>query len=1352
MYVRKLTKLGENWNDDKMVREFKAGVHDEDYDTEVRVHSGTFAQLIEVVRAREQDLDRNATIRSKRNKRTRRASVYLDNTDSDDDRSDKKRKAEKDPFGKQKSKPYVPFIPKFLFNSLDKDAKKNISKWRLMVNNGTHMDYKEDMLVDSKQHDNSDTEPPPKKSGKGKGKRNRRVTKTRRIGIPDDTVEVKLASSDEDYIATSSKYKPRKRKVTFGNDSDIPWIPDHSIQDEAAGSKVRALKRSNSIGMSRGRTSQSPYAIVDPGADMEIIGGVGWHVLHFSDRTEILNGALEGMGSSVLPTADAVTAVEDKDGRVVLLGLGGTAYDHRTTQIESLWNSHHLRANKVIVDDVAKEHKGNQQIKLKGTNREEIEIPLKFNGNYMHVELRKPTEEELLALGVNWLTPPMENVTPQSIRRSKRALDDFMIRATEEYKEPLPEEERLVQQPEAEPIAGKGKRTVAEWKELLSYPSEEVIEKTLESTTQMQVEPVESERREIPRQHRKKRLLMLHPRRLRGRTDTDTFFSSVKSIRGYLCVQIFCHVMSDFLFVRCMQRESHSHGAYQDYIREVGASELIVTDNSRTQTGKKWEKTSRDVMTKQRRFTPHNQNESKVERRIGDVKHKVVLVLQRAKAPLLFWCYALIYVVDCLNHLVKKPLGWRTSTEMLNGDTADISPFRFSFWQPIKFMDNAQFPDSTWSMGRFLGIAWDTGDAFTFKVWSEPDGKWQAGREFTRNVVRTRAESEMPLNEEIDPELSRFKFQRMTRTKKRKRSNEFVYELTDVPEYEEIDDTTQVGEGVGQMGEASVESTVNPVVNSTGANATDSGEQAEDTQVTESPTTPTPTTQQKFTVQAEPTPIADDDGPIESVREVNDHLSRPDEAEGIGGSSVQEIIAYDWRNGQAHFKVQWSSGDTTWEHLKDMREDYPKMTAQYIVRNEVSRSKRGGDRVLQWAKKVVKDINKSVRRITRLYDLYLDEHDEVRMIRRVQKNAKKKKKKFSTAPVYKYGIEVPRNSEHAKRIDASQGNTYWEDAFGKEVKALLDLDCFEFHPAGYHEKLGSEWQRTSLHMVFDVKQDLTRKCRLVAGGHLVDMLDIQVYSSTVKSISVQLLHVISHKANLEQLCGDIGNAFPNAYTNEKVYIPKAGIEFGELAGKCIVIKKALYGLCSSAERFHAHLADTLRSFGFAQTRFDNDVWIRLDESGENYEYICTHVDDFMICSKNPQRVMDEICTVYMVKDKSKGPPSYYLGNDYKKDSKDRWCIGCKTYLTEAVRRIEEMSGEKLPKKDTSMSDGDHPEEDGSELLDDKGHQRYQMLIGMLNWIVCIGRMDVAFATSSLSRFTACPRKGHMDQVLQSLDI
>ena len=217
-----------------------------------------------------------------------------------------------------------------------------------------------------------------------------------------------------------------------------------------------------------------------------------------------------------------------------------------------------------------------------------------------------------------------------------------------------------------------------------------------------------------------------------------------------------------------MQRESHSHGAYQDYIREVGASETIVTDSSKTQTGKKWETTSQNVMTKQRKFVPHNQNESKVERRIQDAKHKTTMLLQRSGAPLVFWCYALIFVIDCLNHIAKKMLNWRTSSEVLNGDTADISPFRFKFWQPVKFYDTAGFPHSRWVMVRFLGIAWDTGDQFTFRVWSEPDGDWTKGSEFTRNVVRARNEDEMPKTSE-EPDTSQFKFQRNTRTRKRKR-------------------------------------------------------------------------------------------------------------------------------------------------------------------------------------------------------------------------------------------------------------------------------------------------------------------------------------------------------------------------------------------------------------------------------------------------------------------------------------------------------------------------------------------------------------------------------------------------------
>ena len=85
-------------------------------------------------------------------------------------------------------------------------------------------------------------------------------------------------------------------------------------------------------------------------------------------------------------------------------------------------------------------------------------------------------------------------------------------------------------------------------------------------------------------------------------------------------------------------------------------------------------------MVNQRKFTPHNQNKNKVEQRIQYVKHKTTLVLQRLLDPLIFWCYTLIFVLDLLNYTAKKPLGYQTFIEVINGDTNDISPFRFKFF------------------------------------------------------------------------------------------------------------------------------------------------------------------------------------------------------------------------------------------------------------------------------------------------------------------------------------------------------------------------------------------------------------------------------------------------------------------------------------------------------------------------------------------------------------------------------------------------------------------------------------------------------------------------------------------------
>ena len=190
-------------------------------------------------------------------------------------------------------------------------------------------------------------------------------------------------------------------------------------------------------------------------------------------------------------------------------------------------------------------------------------------------------------------------------------------------------------------------------------------------------------------------------------------------------------------------------------------------------------------------------------------------------------------------------------------------------------------------------------------------------------------------------------------------------------------------------------------------------------------------------------------------------------------------------------------------------------------------------------------------------------------------------------------------------LDKQSGNTFWQEAIKREISLLVEMECFESKKPDFIPGAGYQW--TTLTVIFDVKQDLRRKARLVAGGHLVDALDSNIYSSTVKGMSVKMLHVIAHKQNLKLLCGDVGNAYVNAYTNELVYC-RDGPEFGEeLRGSIILIRKALYGLRSSSERWWAHFADTIWGMGFQPTRYNKeDVWYKMSNDTSHYEYICTH--------------------------------------------------------------------------------------------------------------------------------------------------
>ena len=203
-----------------------------------------------------------------------------------------------------------------------------------------------------------------------------------------------------------------------------------------------------------------------------------------------------------------------------------------------------------------------------------------------------------------------------------------------------------------------------------------------------------------------------------------------------------------------------------------------------------------------------------------------------------------------------------------------------------------------------------------------------------------------------------------------------------------------------------------------------------------------------------------------------------------------------------------------------------------------------------------------------------------------------------------------------------------------------------------------------------------------------------------------MMDIIAHSRKYETLHGDIGNAFVTAPCLEKVY-SRCGPEFGELEDCIVIIIKALYGLESSARAFRLFLADYLRSLDFFPSRCDRDVWIRMRESKNGYDYVCTHVDDFKVVAEDANRWCKCIGLKFQLKIVEK--PRYYLGANYSYSEKNKaYHVGCHTYIKECVRKIEahpDLVG-KLFEHKTPLQEAIHPETDESTFLDLRGIMQY----------------------------------------------
>ena len=234
------------------------------------------------------------------------------------------------------------------------------------------------------------------------------------------------------------------------------------------------------------------------------------------------------------------------------------------------------------------------------------------------------------------------------------------------------------------------------------------------------------------------------------------------------------------------------------------------------------------------------------------------------------------------------------------------------------------------------------------------------------------------------------------------------------------------------------------------------------------------------------------------------------------------------------------------------------------------------------------------------------------------------------------------------------------------------------------------------------------------------------------------------------------------HNSQKDYII-CGPEFGvENIGQAALIHHALYSGKEAGRDFRNDLHSCMEFLNFKSCLTDPDVWMRpavKSDGNTYYEYILLYVDDVLVVSENAESILrNELRRHFHHKDELIGQPTVYLGGSVHKVQLENgvwaWSFSSSQYVQSAIKNVEEYVGRpkntylKIPSKaETPLMTSYRPELDVSPELMPRDSSCYRSLIGILQWIVELGKIDICLEVSMMSLHLAMPRKRHLDQVL-----
>ena len=282
--------------------------------------------------------------------------------------------------------------------------------------------------------------------------------------------------------------------------------------------------------------------------------------------------------------------------------------------------------------------------------------------------------------------------------------------------------------------------------------------------------------------------------------------------------------------------------------------------------------------------------------------------------------------------------------------------------------------------------------------------------------------------------------------------------------------------------------------------------------------------------------------------------------------------------------------ERVWCSVSDLKVDAPLTLMRYILRKfpkgEVGGSNSNRDlyqEILTWATKVkrLQDKRDALRieigdklGLTSASEMEPGDYGYSSRRRRERRSAlnpehrsrrKRTKKATGTGGKYKYGVYIPKNTKEALAIDKQNGNNLWRDAITKEVQTLQDFKTFKEivsrKARGEVAFDRSKYQYAPLRCIYDVKENGTRKCRTIIGGHVIKTSVEDTYASNMKTMSARMLMCIAAANRLDVLVGDVTSAYLHASNKQKVFTRLCD-EFeliGLVPGSAYTVEQALYG-------------------------------------------------------------------------------------------------------------------------------------------------------------------------------------------------